>query len=48
MKWIPEVLIIIVGIIAFNWIQPWVYRKISNKPVRWIVTFVITLFFAIV
>ena len=47
MKWFPHVLIFIVGFIAFNWIQPWVYRKISDKLLRWIVTFLITLIFAI-
>ncbi len=47
MKWFPHVLILIVGFIAFNWIQPWVYRKISDKLLRWIVTFLITLIFAI-
>lgn len=47
MKWFPHILIGIVGIIAFNWIQPWVYRKISNRVVRWIVCFLITFVFAV-
>lgn len=47
MKWHPHILLLIVGIVAFNWIQPYVYRKISNKVTRWIVCFFITFAFAV-